>query len=63
MWKQKGVWSNWSDWIRFYLVITSDNSACLSEDDNANSQNMLQTPPNLAKIMTKEQIKQSNQAT
>ena len=27
-----------------------DNSACVSEDDNANSQNILQTPPNLPRL-------------
>ena len=44
---------------------TSDNSACASEDDNANLQKMLQTPPNLPRLRPKEQIKQkqSNQMT
>ena len=39
--------------VRLDLILFGDNldnSACVSEDDNVNSQNTLQTPPNLPRL-------------
>ena len=49
--------------VRLDLILfgdNSDNSACVSEDDNVNSQNTLQTPPNLPRLRPKNR---SNRVT